>query len=227
MQKAELVKLKLKIAFYFPLSFIILAVVLFIPAGTIYYWQGWLFLIILITLALFVTFYFINKAPEFLERRIKFKEKEHTQKLIIAIADLVFFVGFITAGLDYRFGWSQVPAWIVIAADIIIVAGYYLIFLAFRENPYAARTVETFPGHKLVDTGVYSIVRHPMYAGIIPMFIAMPLALGSFWAILFIIPVCAIVILRTINEEEVLKRELKGYADYCKRVPWRLIPQVW
>ena len=227
MEKGQLNKLKIKIAFYFPFAFIILGAVLFIPAGTIYWWHAWIFLAILISLAFFITTYFFKRSPEFLERRIKFKEKEHTQKLIIAIADLVFFAGFVVAGLDFRFGWSHVPVWLVLMSDVIMTLSYSLIFLAFRENPYAARTVETFPGQKLIDTGVYAVVRHPMYAGIIPMFLMIPLALGSFLAAIFIIPICAILIARTLNEEDVLKRELKGYRQYCERVRWRIIPYVW
>lgn len=227
MKPADLNKLKIKIPLYFSLAFIILGAVLFIPAGTINYWQAWVFLIILIAVAFFVVIYFFKRSPEFLERRIKFKEKESTQSKIIAVADIIFFAGFIFAGLDFRFGWSHVPVWLVLFADLVVILGYIPVFLAFRENPFAARTVEIFPDHKLISTGPYAIIRHPMYAGIIPMFLAMPLALGSYWAVLFMLPVFAIIIARTLNEEEVLRRDLPGYGDYCKKVRWRLIPYIW
>ncbi len=227
MKKTDLAKLKLKIALFFALAFIILGAVLFIPAGTIFYWQAWIFLLILITAAFFVVIYFFQRSPEFLERRIQFKEKESTQSKIIAIADIIFFSGFIFAGLDFRFGWSHVPVWLVLFSDLAVIIGYIPVFLAFRENPFAARTVEIFPDHKLIDTGPYAIVRHPMYAGIIPMFLFMPLALGSFWALFFMLPVLGIIVARTLNEEEVLKRDLAGYENYCKKVRWRLYPNIW
>lgn len=227
MKPQDLSKLKIKIALYFPLAFIILGAVLFIPAGTLNYWQAWVFLIILMATAFFVVIYFFQKSPEFLERRLKFKEKEPAQSLIIAVADVIFFAGFIVAGLDFRFGWSHVPAWLVLLADLVVILSYIPVFLAFRQNPFAARTVEIFPDHKLINTGPYAIVRHPMYAGIIPMFLFMPLSLGSFWALFFMLPVLAIIVARTLNEEAVLKRHLPGYIDYCKKVRWRLIPYLW
>jgi len=204
-----------------------LAALLFIPAGTINYWQGWLFIAVILIPPFFVSNYFLTRSPEFLERRLRFKEKEVQQKAIIKITGLLFFLGFLIPGLDFRFGWSNVPVWLVLTSDLIIILGYFLIFLSFKENPFAARTVEVFPDHKLIDTGVYAQIRHPMYAGIIPMFLFMSLALGSYWAVLLFFPVCAIIIFRTLNEEEVLKRDLTGYRDYCKKVRFRLIPFVW
>jgi len=158
---------------------------------------------------------------------MNFKEKEVRQKTIVKIADTFFFLGFLMPGLDYRFGWSAVPMWLVVVSDAIILAGYFLVFISFKENYFAARTVEIFEGQKLVDTGPYAVVRHPMYAGIIPMFLFMPLALGSFWALLPLIPVCVVIILRTLNEEEVLRRDLPGYNVYCEKVRYRLVPFVW
>lgn len=156
-----------------------------------------------------------------------FKEKQLKQKGIIRIANIIFFLGFLIPGLDYRFGWSAVPLWLIVASDAVILASYFLVFLAFRENPFAARTVEVFEGQKVIDTGPYAVVRHPMYAGIIPMYLFMPLALGSFWAVIPFIPVCAIIILRIFNEEEVLRRDLAGYSAYCEKVRYRLVPFVW
>jgi protein-S-isoprenylcysteine O-methyltransferase Ste14 len=211
----------------FPLAFIILAAMLFLPAGSLEYWQGWVFCAVILFPALFVAAYFFKRSPEFLERRMKFKEKELRQKAIIKIASIIFFLGFLIPGFDYRFGWSAVPLWLVLASDAIILAGYFLMFLSFKENIFAARTVEVFEGQKVIDTGPYAVVRHPMYAGIITMFLFIPTALGSFWALIPFIPVCVIIILRILNEEEVLRRDLSGYNAYCEKVRYRLVPFVW
>jgi len=227
MDADSLKKLKRKIYFLFPLAFILLAAILMLSAGSLKFWQGWVFCAVILVPALFVAIYFFKRSPEFLERRMNFKEKEVRQKTIVKIADTFFFLGFLMPGLDYRFGWSAVPMWLVVVSDAIILAGYFLVFISFKENYFAARTVEIFEGQKLVDTGPYAVVRHPMYAGIIPMFLFMPLALGSFWALLPLIPVCVVIILRTLNEEEVLRRDLPGYNVYCEKVRYRLVPFVW
>lgn len=227
MEKAALKKLKLKIAIIFPLSLIIIGGILMISAGTWRYWPAWIFCVSILIPMTFITHYFFKKSPEFLERRLKFKEKEVAQKKIILIGDIVFFIAFLIPGLDFRFGWSNVPTWLVITSNLIVLGSYTFVFLAFKENPYAARTVEVFEDHKLIETGPYAIVRHPMYAGIIPMFTFMPLALGSFWAMIPIIGICAILVARTLNEEKVLRRDLPGYAAYCKKVRYRLLPRVW
>lgn len=177
--------------------------------------------------ALFVAAYFLKKSPEFLERRMQFKEKEIRQQAIIKIANVFFFAGLLIPGFDYRFGWSAVPMWLVVVSDAVVLLGYLLVFLAFKENPFAARTVEVFEDQKVITTGPYAVIRHPMYAGIIPMFLFMPLALGSFWALVPFLLVCVIIILRTLNEEEVLRRDLPGYSAYYEKVRFRLVPLVW
>lgn len=227
MNADSLKKLKRKMFFMFPLAFIILAAMLFLPAGSLKYWQAWIFCAMILVPALFVTIYFLKKSPEFLERRMKFKEKEMRQKTIVKIADIFFFLGFLIPGFDYRFGWSSVPLWLVVTSDAIILAGYFLVFLSFKENVFAARTVEVFEEQKVIDTGPYAVVRHPLYTGMLPMFLFMPMALGSFWAIIPFVPVCAIIILRVLNEEEVLRRDLPGYNAYCEKVRYRLVPFVW
>lgn len=227
MNADALKKLKIKIFFIFILVFAVFAVFLFVPAGSLKYWQAWIFCAVTLIPAFFISNYFIKVSPEFLERRMKFKEKEIKQKIIIKITNTIFFLGFLIPGFDYRFGWSNVPVWLVLVSNAIILLSYFLIFLAFKANPFAARTVEVFEGHKVIDTGPYAVVRHPMYAGIIPMFLFMPMALGSFWALIPFIPVCMIIIPRTLNEEEVLKQNLPGYIAYCKKVRYRLVPFVW
>jgi len=199
-----------------------------LTAGSLKYWQAWLFCVVIFAPVFFVVSYFLKRSPEFLERRMKFKEKEIEQKKIIKISNLAFFIGILIPGFDYRFGWSVVPVWLVLISDVIILAGYFLVFLVFKENVFAGRTIEIFKGQKVINTGPYAVIRHPMYAGVIPMYLFMPLALGSFWAVIPFIPVVFIIIvLRILNEEEVLKRDLPGYVGYCKKVRYRLIPFVW
>ena len=171
--------------------------------------------------------YFLKHDPEFLERRMRFKEKEATEKSIIKIAQLLFFIGILLPGLDHRYGWSDVPFWLVITSDIIIFLSYMLVFFVFKENSYASRIVEVEKEQKVIATGPYSVVRHPMYAGIIPMYLCIPLALGSFVAVVFFAPVIVVIILRIFDEERLLLKDLKGYEEYTKKVKYRLIPGVW
>lgn len=227
MHGAKLNKLKRKILFLFPLAFILLAVMLFLPAGTLNYWQGWLFIFVILSSAMVVLIYFYKRSPDFLERRLMYKEKETKQQAIIKAAGIIFLVEFLIPGFDYRFGWSQVPVWLVIFSNLMLLLGYYIVFLTFKENAYAGRTVEVYQGQKVIDTGPYALVRHPMYAGALLMYFFMPLALGSYWAALFFIPEFVIIIFRALNEEEVLKRDLSGYKAYCKKVRFRFVPHVW
>lgn len=220
-------KLKLKIFILIPLTFVLLLAVLLISAGSIYYWQAWTFCAVLLIPVIFVITYFLHKSPDFLERRMMFREKEAEQKAIIKIANIPFFVGLMIPGLDFRFGWSHVPLWLVIAAHAGILLSYSMVFFAFKENAFAGRTVEIFKGQKVIDTGPYAMVRHPMYAGLIPLFLFVPLALGSYWGLLLMIPVCAAIIFRMFNEEKVLRRDLPGYAAYCEKVRYRLVPNIW
>ena len=211
----------------FPLCIVLIGLMLFVPAGTMDYWQAWLFMATLLIPFMFVASYFIKHDPGLMERRMKFKEKEVQQKTIIKITNLIFLIGFLMPGLDKRYGWSTVPTWLVILSDIIIFLGYLLIFFVFKENSYTSRTVEVMKGQKVITTGPYSIIRHPMYAGIIPMFVFMSVALGSYYALIFFIPVIALVIARTLNEEKILIKDLKGYKEYTKKVRYRLVPGIW
>lgn len=200
---------------------------LFLPAGSLDYWQAWLVMgTVFIPSALVVT-YFLKHDPALLQRRLQFKEKELKQKLIIKVAGVVFFIGILIPGFDYRYGWSQVPVWLAITADILMLAGYLLVFIVFKTNSYASRIIEVEKGQKVISTGPYAVIRHPMYAGVIIMYLAMPVALGSYWALLCFIPVIPILVLRTLNEEEVLTRDLEGYKAYCKKVKFRIIPGIW
>lgn len=220
-------KLKRKIFFFFSLAFIVIGLMLFLPAGSLNYWQAWVFMATLLVPFIFVASYLLKHDPALLERRMRFREKEIQQKLIIKIANLFFFIGFLVPGLDYRYGWSSVPAWLVILSDALIFLGYLIIFLVFRENSYASRIIEVERGQKVIMTGPYSVIRHPMYAGVILMYLFMPIALGSYWALVFFVPVISIVVFRILDEEKVLLRDLKGYKEYTKKVRYRLIPGIW
>lgn len=206
---------------------IVISLALFLPAGTLDYWQGWVYMIIVLVPAVFVVSYFLKKDPEFLERRMKYREKEVKQKKVIKWATILFVIGFLLPGFDRRFGWSNMPSEISIIADVFVFIGYIICFIAFKENSYAARTVEVMKGQKVISTGPYSIVRHPMYIGVILMYLATPLALGSYVALPFFILIVPFIFYRILNEEEVLSRDLKGYKEYCKKTKYRLIPYVW
>ena len=219
--------LKRTILIRFTMGLLVVALCLFVPAGSLAYWQGWLYLVVLFVPLAIVGNYFLKRDPGFLERRFRMREKEIVQKRIQAVTGIIFFVGFLIPGLDYRYGWSQVPVAVVLAADIAVFLGYLLIFLVFRENSFAARTVQVEAGQRVVSTGPYAVIRHPMYLGVIVMFLATPLALGSWWALPVFLLLPVVLVFRIRNEEEVLLRDLAGYDEYCRKVRYRLIPRIW
>jgi protein-S-isoprenylcysteine O-methyltransferase Ste14 len=200
---------------------------LFLPAGTLDYMGAWLFLGLLFVPVLILGAILLFKAPELLQKRLNAKEKENAQKGVVALSGLLFLCGFIVAGLDYRFAWSQVPVWLVIAASVVWLVSYALYAEVMRENAYLSRTIEVQEGQTVVDTGLYSIVRHPMYAVTIWLFLAVPLVLGSFWSLLCFLPYPFVIVARIVNEERVLTNGLAGYVDYKKKVKYRLIPFIW
>ena len=206
---------------------LVVALVLFGPAGTFDYWQAWAYIGTVFVPMLFVLAYFLLKDQEFLKRRMRTKEKEAEQGWIIKITTLIFMVAFLLPGLDRRFGWSGVPAEFSLAADVVILLGYALVFLVFRENSYASRTVEVLEGQKVVASGPYSIIRHPMYLGTLLMYLATPIALGSYVAFPPFLLLVPAIVLRIISEEKVLRRDLAGYAEYCEKTKYRLIPYIW
>ncbi len=204
-----------------------MGLMLFLPAGSLYYWQAWIYCgVIFITMS-FVVFYFLTKDPELLERRMRLREKEEKQKTIQIFGSVIFFIGFIISGLDYRYHWSDVPVILVIAANAIVLSGYIFVFLVLRENSYASRIIEIEKGQKVITTGPYAIVRHPMYMGVLLMYLFTPLALGSYWASIFFLPLFPLIVVRLLNEEEMLLRELPGYKEYCQKTRYRLIPFIW
>lgn len=208
-------------------SLLVVGAMLFLPAGTFDYWQAWLYMGVVFVPVIFVGLYLLKNDPKLLERRFKTKEREAKQKTLIKISLAIFLIGFLIPGLDRNFGWSSVPFEAVIAANLLVLIGYLICFLAFRENSYAARTIEVEQGQKVISTGPYSVVRHPMYIGVLLMYNATPIALGSYWALplfMFTIPV---IIYRILNEEDVLRRKLPGYTAYCRKVKYRLLPYLW
>ena len=205
-----------------------LLALLFIPAGTTRYWQAWAWLAVVVIPMLFFGTYLFFRDPGLLERRMRTRETEKPQTLMIKLSLFWFVAAFIIPGLDRRFGWSRVPTEVVWASLLLVFIGYIMIIIVFRENSYASRVVEVTEGQKVIDTGPYAVVRHPMYLGSMVLYGFTPLALGSYWAVLpmwLIIPM--LTILRIPNEEEVLKRELPGYEEYMQKVKYRLLPGVW
>jgi len=223
-EKNDLVK-KMILRFSFVPLFI--GVFTLLPAGTFQYWQVYLYFSIIVIPMIFVLFYFLKRDPKFLERRTKGTEKVKEQKLIQLINLPVFMAAFIVPGLDRRFGWSDVPVEIIIITNIVILGGYLIIFNVFKQNSYASRIVETDKEQKVITTGLYGIVRHPMYIGVLIMYLPTPLALGSYWGLIPIALLPVALVLRILNEEKVLRENLEGYKEYCLKTRYRLIPYIW
>ncbi len=220
-------KLALNALTKFIFGLILVGLLLFLPAGSFAYPNGWLFIGLLFVPMLILGVVLLIKSPKLLEKRLDAKEKENTQKGVVAVSGLLFVVGFVVAGLDYRFGWSNVPSWVVITASVVVLVSYALYGEVMRENAYLSRTIEVQENQKVVDIGLYGIVRHPMYAVTIWLFLAIPIVLGSWWSLLCFLPYVAVIVVRIQNEEKVLEAGLEGYTDYKKRVKYRIIPLVW
>jgi len=206
---------------------LLVGLLIFLPAGSLGYMGGWLLIGLLFVPMLAVGFIMLFKAPSFLAKRLDAKEKQATQKGVLAFSGLMFVAGFVVAGLDHRFGWSNVPVAVVIVASVLFLASYGLYGQVMRENAYLSRTVKVEQGQKVVDTGLYGIVRHPMYMATLLLFLMMPLILGSWYALIPFAFYPPIIIVRLLSEEKLLNRELPGYEDYKKKVKYRLIPFVW
>ena len=211
----------------FGAAFVVIGAMFFLPAGTINYWEGWVYIAVLFVPVVFVLRYLLKHDPALLERRMRTRETEAPQRLVILLSLVWFFLVFLIPGFDHRFGWSDIPAGLVIAADVLVLLGYLWIFFVFKENSYASRVVEVSQEQKVISSGPYAIVRHPMYLGVIVMYLFTPLALGSYWAFIPAPLIIPILVIRIRNEEDVLRRELKGYSDYIKKIRYRLIPGVW
>ena len=204
-----------------------LAAMLFLPAGSLLFWQGWLLLGVLFAPMLFVGLMLLKKNPELLRKRLDAKEKTGTQKTVVLLSGMIFMAAFLLAGFGWRFGWMLLPKWSSWAAAFVFLLGYGLYGIVLRQNTYLSRTIEVQQEQRVIDTGLYSVVRHPMYASTVVMFLSMPLVLGSlpgFCAMLFYLPVIGV---RMAHEERFLAAELPGYGGYIRRVRWKMIPFVW
>jgi len=211
----------------FTCGLLLVGLLIFLPAGTFGYTYGWLFVGLLFVPMLIAGFVMFFKSPDFLKKRLDAKEKQTTQKGVLAFSGLMFIAGFVVAGLDFRFGWSYMPDWVVIAASALFLIAYGLYAEVMRENAYLSRTIKVEEGQKVVDTGLYGIVRHPMYAVTILLFLMIPLILGSWYALIAFAFYPAIIVVRLKDEEKLLTKELPGYCEYKQRVKYRIIPFIW
>jgi protein-S-isoprenylcysteine O-methyltransferase Ste14 len=213
-------------AFFVPvLISIVLAAVLFLPAGSPRFWEAWIYWSGFSALTLFITVYFLKKSPQLLSRRMQYKEKKTAGKPP-ALLNL-WLLCYVIPGLDFRFHWSTVPVSVVLAANALVFLGYIFIILVFKENSYASTIIQVEKEQRVITTGPYAIVRHPMYLGLLLMILSTPLALGSYWAILPALLCIPMNVFRIKGEEEVLLRDLTGYKDYCLKTRYRLIPLIW
>ena len=211
----------------FLLGIIVLGVLLFLPAGSFLYWQGWLLMGILFVPMFVAGIVLFVRSPELLRKRLNSKEKEAEQKGVVAISGLLFIAAFVIAGLNWRYGWWVLPDWVVRVSAFLFLASYLLYAEVLRENTYLSRTIEVQDGQKVIDTGLYGIVRHPMYMATTVMFLTMPLVLGSPISFLVMLGYIPVIAKRISNEEAVLEKGLEGYKDYKKKVRYKMIPLLW
>ena len=206
---------------------ILVGLLVFLPAGTINYPGGWLFCGLLFIPMLILGIVLYMKAPELLKKRLDSKEKEKTQKGVVAFSGLAFLLSFLLSGLDFRFGWSIIPTWLTIVASAVFLISYGIYAEVMRENAYLSRNIKVQEGQKLIDTGLYGIVRHPMYTATVFMFTAIPLVLGSWYGLAVMLTYPVLIAVRILNEEKILSEGLEGYIDYKKKVKYRLLPFIW
>ena len=211
----------------FLLGILLLGVLIFLPAGTIRFFNGWLLLGILFVPMFFAGIVMMVKNPELLKSRLDAKEKQREQSLVVKLSGLMFIAGFILAGLNFRFGWYSLPMGVTLAAAIVFLAAYILYAEVLRENTYLSRTITVKENQKLIDTGLYGIVRHPMYSATLLLFLSMPIVLGSLLALPVFFAYPFIIAKRIKHEEEFLEKELNGYTEYKQKVKYRLIPFIW
>ena len=209
------------------LGIVIVGALIFLPAGTFEFWNGWLFMGLLFIPMIIAGFVLMFKNPELLKRRLDNKEKVGTQKLVILLSGLMFICGFVIAGLNYKYNWNSIPTIVVYIASGLFLLAYILYAEVLRENTYLSRTVKVEEGQEVIDTGLYGIIRHPMYAATILLFLMMPLVLGSIYSLIVFLLYPIIIIVRINNEEKVLEEELKGYKEYKEKVKYRLLPYIW
>ena len=221
------IKLFFQAIIKFVLGIIVLGALLFVPAGSIKYWNGWLLMGILFIPMFIAGIVLMIKNPELLKKRLNAKETEKEQKLVILFSSIMFVSGFIVAGLNYRYSWFMLPNIVVIISSVLFVIAYILYAEVLRENTYLSRTIEVQENQKVIDTGLYGIVRHPMYAATILLFLSMPLILGSIFSFVIFLVYPVIIAKRIKNEEIVLEKDLQGYSEYKEKVKYKVIPFIW
>lgn len=210
----------------FIVGIVLISLLLFLPAGTLAFYNGILLCCLLFVPMLILGIVLFFKFPSLLEKRLDSKEKDNTQKGVVAFSGLAFVASFLVAGFDFRFGWSEIPDFVVIIASVLFLFSYALYAEVMRENEYLSRNVNVQQNQKVIDTGLYSFVRHPMYMATVIMFLSMPLVLGSLYAFLIMLVYPAVIVVRIYNEEELLTNELSGYREYKEKVKYRLIPFI-
>ncbi len=220
-------ELRQKAFWHILIAFSVLAALFFLSAGTVFYWEAWLYLAVLLVPVVWIVAYLLRQAPDLLERRMRMQEKESSQRLIIGLSAVVVLAVFMLPGLDKRYGWSSVPPAVVIAADIGVLLSYAIFALVLKENRYASRIIEVEQQQVVISTGPYAVIRHPMYFAAMLLYVFSPLALGSYWAMIPSAVLPILVIARIHAEEALLSRDLKGYKEYMQTVKYRLIPGVW
>ena len=225
--KTMTVKLFISAILKFSLGAVLVGLLIFLPAGTFAYFNGWLFMGILFVPMFLAGLVMMAKNPRLLESRLDAKEKETEQSLVVKLSGLMFLAGFIVAGLGVRYGWYTLPKPVVIVSAVVFLIAYILYAEVLRENTYLSRTIEVQEGQKVIDTGLYGIVRHPMYSVTLLLFLSMPLVLGSIYSFVIFLAYPFIIAKRIKHEEEFLERELNGYTEYKQKVKYRLIPFIW
>jgi protein-S-isoprenylcysteine O-methyltransferase Ste14 len=209
---------------------VILSLSLFLPAWSLKYWEAWVFLIVFFIPVLLITVYFLRKDPDLIERRLKAgpsAEDRSSQKVIQSLASLFFILVVVIPGFDHRLNWSHIPAFLVITADVVVLLGLVIVFYVFKENSFTSAVVEVAAKQQVISTGPYAVVRHPMYSGALLLFFFTPIALGSWWALPIALPMLVVIVLRLLDEEELLHQSLSGYEEYCQKIQYRLIPHIW
>lgn len=209
------------------LGILLVGALIFLPAGTLAFAKGWLLMGLLFIPMLIAGFVMLFKAPKLLAKRLDAKEKQGDQKLVVAMSGLMFVAGFVVAGLDYRYSWSRMPMAVTVASAVLFLFAYGLYAEVLRENAYLSRTVKVEEGQTVISTGLYGIVRHPMYAATILLFIMMPLVLGSWYAAIIFLAYPVLIVIRLSGEEKLLLKELPGYGQYREKVKYRIIPFIW
>ena len=221
------VKLFFEAIIKFLLGVVLIGLLIFLPAGTLNYFNGWLFMIVLFVPMFIAGIVMMIKNPSLLASRLDAKEKQKEQGIVIKLSGLMFIVGFILAGLDFRYGWIKLPSWLPYIFAVLFILGYILFGFVLKQNTYLSRTIKVEEGQTVFDTGLYGVVRHPMYMATLLMFLSMPLILGSLVSFFVFLMYPILIGIRAVNEEKLLEKELKGYKEYKQKVKYRIIPFIW